>query len=126
MVDFKDISSEDDARKSAEAHLVGKAQQDSEFRKELIRNPKPIIEKELGVKLPSDFDVKVFEETSKSLYLVIPVKTEQGELSDQLLEAVAGGKPSAPKAPTETYYTTDPVTGEMDKGAGDKAPATKV
>src|SRR5688500_5191729 len=99
-MDLKNIPSEDDVRKSAEAHLVSKAQQDSGFRKELIRNPKAIIEQELGLRLPGDFDVKVFEETSKSLCLVIPAKTEEGELSDQLLEAVAGGKPSeGPKPP---------------------------
>jgi|SwirhirootsSR3_FD_contig_31_2827490_length_505_multi_2_in_0_out_0_1 hypothetical protein len=88
---IRDIPGEEDVRRAAEAHLVGKATKDPAFRQELIQNPRRVISKELGVELPGDFDIKVLEETSKSLYLVLPVATEKDELSDQMLEAVAAG-----------------------------------
>jgi hypothetical protein len=107
-MDFKnaDIPGEEDVRRSAEAHLVGKARNDPAFRQELIRNPRGVIARELGVQLPSDFDVKVFEETPKSLYLVLPPAVDDSELSDELLEAVAGG---CGKAPTQEP-NPDPTT----------------
>jgi len=90
-LEFSDIPGEEDVRQRAEAHLVGKARKDPAFRRELIRDPKGVVSREFGVNLPQGFDVKVLQETSGSLYLVLPAAAEEHELSDQLLEAVAGG-----------------------------------
>ena len=97
----QDIPGEEDVRRNAEAHLVNKARTDAAFRQALIQNPRSAIGKEFGIDLPTDFDVKVLQEDSRSLYLVLPATSEKDELSDQLLEAVAGGcdKGTAVKEP---------------------------
>ena len=81
-------------RQQLEQALIEKAMNDEAFRKELIANPKEIIEKEIGMKLPEAFNVKVLEEDAQSFYLVLPNKVEPGtedELSEEELNMVSGG-----------------------------------
>jgi hypothetical protein len=81
-------------RQQLEQALIEKAMNDGAFRKELIANPKEIIEKETGMKLPEAFNVKVLEENPQSFYLVLPAKVQPGsedELSEAELEMVSGG-----------------------------------
>jgi hypothetical protein len=81
-------------RKELEQRLIQKAQEDSAFRSSLLSDPKGAIEQELGTSLPAGVQVQVVEETSNSLYLVLPQASSSGaggELSDSDLEAVAGG-----------------------------------
>lgn len=80
------------SRLEIENHLIHKAVHDPAFRKELIESPRTALEKETGLLVPVDFELKVIEETSNSLCLVLPPAA--GELSDLELEAVAGGKGS--------------------------------
>jgi hypothetical protein len=53
------------------------------------------VEQELGTRLPEGVRVVSVEETAETIYLVLPSTStagaEGGELSDQQLEAVAGG-----------------------------------
>ena len=74
--------------------LVVKALKDESFRKQLLANPKAVVEKEMGKleegsKLPSALEVKVIEQPANALYLVLPTMSE--ELSDDALDNVAGG-----------------------------------
>ena len=49
---------------------------------------------ELGTRLPEGVEVRAVEETADTIYLVLPnasAASETAELSDQELEAVAGG-----------------------------------
>ena len=79
-------------REEALAPVVAKAWKDEKFRKELITNPKSVISKEFGVNLPDNVNVKVVEEDAKNLYMILPMNPKiEGELSDEQLEAVAGG-----------------------------------
>lgn len=70
-----------------------KSAQDSEFRRALKSNPIATIEKEYG--LPSGglgkLKINVVEETPDTIVLPIPPSMENMELSDEQLEAVAGG-----------------------------------
>jgi len=106
------LPQEEDIRKVAEAYLVTKASKNETFKRELIRNPKGVLSQELGLTMPSDFEVKVLEESPKSFYIVLPTPIfgKGAELSDELLEAVAGGKGGS---------STPPVTG------GSQSPGTK-
>ncbi len=86
--------SEGMTRADFEAQLVAKAWQDENFKRELLNNPKAVFEREIGQKAPESFEVTVVEETPNHLYMVLPVKPaieDSEELSDQALEAVAGG-----------------------------------
>ncbi|AET69229.1 TOMM propeptide domain protein [Desulfosporosinus orientis DSM 765] len=75
--------------------LVVRALKDESFRKELLADPKAVVEKEMGKlkegsKLPEALEVKVIEQPANALYLVLP--TISDELSDEALENVAGGQ----------------------------------
>jgi len=78
--------------------IIQKAWEDAEFRKELIDNPSDAIEKLTGVKLnlPEGKSIVVRDQTDDStVYINIPPaeqKMDDVELSEEDLEAVAGGK----------------------------------
>ena len=72
------------------APLIAKAWTDEAYRKELITNPKGVLQKEFGVELPDSLTIEVLEESPTKLYIVIPSKPTD-ELTDEQLEAVAGG-----------------------------------
>jgi hypothetical protein len=63
------------------------------YREALLKNPKVVLEGQMGGKLPSGINVKAVEETPNTIYVVVPYVAKAGdELSDGDLEAVAGGK----------------------------------
>lgn len=70
--------------------LMLKAAQDETFRQALLNDPKATLEAHLGTTLPAGFKVRVVENTATELTLVIPPKLTE-ELSDEALDAVAGG-----------------------------------
>jgi hypothetical protein len=81
------------ARKALEAKLIDRAMKDAAFREELVRDPKAVFARELGISVPDSIHVQVLEESSTTVYLVLPQAPASAgtELSDQELEAVAGG-----------------------------------
>jgi len=62
------------------------------YREALIKDPKSIIERQLGTSLGSNVKVKAVVETADTVYVVVPHSAGEGELSDADLEKVAGGK----------------------------------
>jgi hypothetical protein len=82
-------------RAEMERELVERSLADDAFRQHLLADPKAAVEQELGTRLPEDVRVVAVEETADTIYLVLPFVSpddqEAGELSDQDLEAVAGG-----------------------------------
>ena len=80
-----------------EAKLIEKAMADEAFKRELMSNPKAAIAKEVGQELPAELEFEVLEQTPTKLYLVLPMSENTGnspneELSEEQLEAVAGGR----------------------------------
>jgi hypothetical protein len=79
------------------AEIVQKAWEDAEFKKELVVNPIATIEKFIGKKLnlPEGKTLMVRDQTDESaIYINIPAvvkHSEDSQLSEEQLEAVAGG-----------------------------------
>ncbi len=53
-------------------HLIDKATADSEFRNQLVAEPKAAIEAETGLTVPSEFNVEVHQDTATTGHLVLP------------------------------------------------------
>jgi hypothetical protein len=82
------------SRAEMERTLVQRSLEDEDFRQRLLDDPKGTVEQELATQLPEDVEVRVVEESAQTIYLVLPSASavgEGGELSDEALEAVAGG-----------------------------------
>jgi Nitrile hydratase, alpha chain len=85
-------------RAEMERSIVQRSMEDEDFRQRLLDDPKGTVEQELATQLPEDVEVSVVEESQQTIYLVLPFRSADlpaGELSDQQLEAVAGGKGTA-------------------------------
>jgi hypothetical protein len=80
-------------RQQTEAALVNSAASDEDFRAKLIVDPKKTVSDTFGFKFKPNVRVFVHEEAPDELHLVLPVQlsVDDNELSDQNLEAVAGG-----------------------------------
>src|SRR3954447_17735135 len=70
--------------------IVARAWQDDGFKKRLIGNPSAIL-KEQGLELPAGVQLRLVENTDQILYLTLPAKPREGQLSDAELAGIAGG-----------------------------------
>jgi hypothetical protein len=84
-------------RKDFESGIIDQAWKDEGFKEELLRDPRSVISREIGQHIPQNINIKVLEETSDTIYFVLPQSPLdkraglEGELTDEDLEAVAGG-----------------------------------
>ena len=81
-------------RQELEAQLLARAWADADFKAKLLSDPKAAIQEELGIPVPSSFEITVVEETTSHFYLALPINPEEAgefELSTEDLESVAGG-----------------------------------
>ena len=105
------------------AQVVNKAWEDAEFKKSLMESPLEAIEKLTGQKviLPEGKKLIVRDQMDESTtFINIPAEPKEDlELSEEQLEAVAGGGPSLsiiigpwipiPNIPTIPTYPTDTI-----------------
>jgi len=73
------------------ARLAARALEDEDFRRELLANPREVVEREcrllLGedLRLPGDLRVEVHQESSRVMHLVIPESVLPAEQDNDLL-----------------------------------------
>jgi len=82
------------SRFGIESAIIAKAWSDDNFKQELLNDPKTAIAENFQMQIPDSIEVQVLEELPNTYYFSIPVKpsvSAEGELSDEELEAVAGG-----------------------------------
>jgi hypothetical protein len=77
--------------KKFQEKIYFRAMKDNAFRNELKKNPRQVIERELGEKLPPNSNWEVIEQTSKKQYIVLPDIQETHNLSNDELKKVAAG-----------------------------------
>jgi hypothetical protein len=79
---------------SLQEHIIAKAIEDPSYKQRLLSDTRAVLAEELGTELPEDVSVEVLQQSSKQLYLVLPVDIDElvheGIISQSELEAVAG------------------------------------
>ena len=70
--------------------VIAKAWSDAAFKARLLHDPHAALS-EAGVEVPAGITVKVVENTSDTMYLVLPQRPPEGELTEEALDKVAGG-----------------------------------
>jgi hypothetical protein len=79
-------------RRDLETALIEKCWKDPEFKKAVLSDPKGMLERHTGQKLPELIKILIHEEDANTLHFSIPpAPSNLTELSDDELERVAGG-----------------------------------
>ena len=79
-------------RRDLQTALIEKCWKDAEFKRKVISDPKGMLEQHMGQKLPPGVKIFIHEEDGNALHFSIPpAPANLTELSDEELEAVAGG-----------------------------------
>jgi nitrile hydratase alpha subunit len=80
------------SHRDLETALIEKCWKDPEFKKEVVKDPKGMLERHIGQKLPANLKVFIHEEDANSLHFSLPpAPSNMTELGDDELEKVAGG-----------------------------------
>jgi len=86
------VATQTPTRRELETRLIEKAWKDPIFRNEIIGDPKGMLEKHTGQKLPEQLRIYVHQEDANTLHFSIPLAPSNlNELSDEDLEKIAGG-----------------------------------
>jgi hypothetical protein len=79
-------------RRDLETTLIEKCWKDPDFKKQILSDPKGMLERHTGQKLPEQVQIFIHEEDANNLHFSIPpAPSNLTELSDLDLEKVAGG-----------------------------------
>jgi hypothetical protein len=107
-------------RRDLETALIEKCWKDPGFKKTVLSDPKGMLERHIGQKLPAPLKIFIHEEDANTLHFSIPpAPSNLTELSDDELERVAGGI-----TPTVVALLTLAVTGAVASAASAGAAVT--
>ena len=77
-----------ETRESMLEKLVAKAEEDSDFRSQLLTDPSTALKEAFGLEVPDEFKVTVHQDDARTAHLVLPASAE---LTDAQLQQAAGG-----------------------------------
>ena len=97
--------------------VVAKAWQDDAFKKRLLSNPSVVL-KEHGLEMPSGVQIRVVENSDQVVHLTLPAQPQDDELSEDALDAVAGGLCGGCMAFAVQALKKGPTTGGAGGGSG--------
>jgi len=79
-------------KRDLETALIEKCWKDPEFKKQVVTDPKGMLERHSRQKLPADLKIFIHEEDASTLHFSLPpAPSNTTELSDEDLAKVAGG-----------------------------------
>jgi hypothetical protein len=96
--------------------MIARFKRDPDFKRRAMMDLNGAVEQDFGVKLPQR--LKLVEENGQ--YRLETLQSANGDLSDEELEIVSGGKPSsAPptRAPTPGQFMPRPSAGFINRGS---------
>lgn len=70
------------------SHIAEKSVSDSDFRAQLVENPKVALADELGISIPDSMNVEVHESTMNTIHISLPPGQD---MSEEQLEAISAG-----------------------------------
>jgi hypothetical protein len=86
------METETPTRRDLETALIEKCWKDPEFKKQVISDPKGMLERHIGQRLPAAINIFIHQEDANTLHFSIPpAPANLTELSEDDLERVAGG-----------------------------------
>ena len=109
--------------------LVSRAEEDSDFRERLLRNPRETIEAEFGVTLAEDHEIRVHEETYAVTHVVLPPRSKLSEAEREAARTGAASleflrrtlhdpaPPLRPSAPKEKGVRSSATSGALARAA---------
>ncbi|MYK69638.1 MAG: hypothetical protein F4020_09000 [Gammaproteobacteria bacterium] len=105
----------------ADSLLVSRAEEDSDFRERLLRNPRETIETEFGVTLAEDHEIRVHEESYTATHVVLPPRSK---LSEAEREAARTGAASLEFLRRTLHDPAPPLRPSAPKERGVRSSAT--
>jgi nitrile hydratase alpha subunit len=86
------METERGTRRQLETVLIEKCWKDPDFKKQVMSDPKGMLERHTGQQLPPQVKIFIHEEDTNTVHFSIPpAPANLTELSDEQLESVAGG-----------------------------------
>lgn len=70
------------------ARLTDRASVDADFRSRLLSDPKAAVHEELGIEVPDEVAIKVYENDLETVHVALPAT----DLAEEQLEAVSAGR----------------------------------
>ena len=70
------------------ARLTDRASVDADFRSKLLSDPKAAVHEELGIEVPDEVAIKVYENDLETVHVALPAT----DLAEEQLEAISAGR----------------------------------
>ena len=103
-------------------YLLSKAGRDDDFRQRLLANPRETVEREFGVTLAQDHELRVHEETDGTTHLVLPPRAKFSEAERKEARAGAASLEFLRKTLHDPAPPARPPVPEPERGPRDATP----